>query len=218
MQNFWCAMNVKIERKYKKGLLAKENTPTHIVPFNNKIIDITNFKYGKLTVLKYLGINYRRSSVWECVCDCGKLVRTSSTVLRTGSIKSCGCITVERLKKLDRCRDEIEVGVNRVTRSYKRGAKNRNLEFNLSFDQVKDIIFQNCHYCGIAPKNICKLTKKRFITYSGIDRIINDLGYLPDNVLPCCSECNTMKSDMNLTEFCEYVNRLIKHTKTWIKP
>lgn len=53
-----------------------------------KLIDLTNQKFERLTVVRYLGDGY-----WECSCDCdGKLIRTKGSSLRTGHTKSCGCI------------------------------------------------------------------------------------------------------------------------------
>lgn len=51
------------------------------------IKDITNQKFGKLTVLKYLG-----NSMWECKCDCGNITKANSYNIRSGHTNSCGCI------------------------------------------------------------------------------------------------------------------------------
>jgi len=52
-----------------------------------KLIDIKGQKFGKLTVVKYVG-NYK----WLCSCECGseKVVRGGN--LKNGSTRSCGCI------------------------------------------------------------------------------------------------------------------------------
>lgn len=48
-------------------------------------------KFGMLTVIERLGT---RGNLWRylCRCDCGKTSDVSSSSLRSGSIKSCGCI------------------------------------------------------------------------------------------------------------------------------
>lgn len=62
-----------------------------------KFIDLTNKKYGRLTVLsKAKGEREpsgRIRTMWNCKCDCGNNVIVSSNHLRTGHTKSCGCIT-----------------------------------------------------------------------------------------------------------------------------
>lgn len=44
-----------------------------------KFVDLTGMRYGKLTVIKSLGIDKWRAMRWLCKCDCGtELVSTSS--------------------------------------------------------------------------------------------------------------------------------------------
>ena len=55
--------------------------------------DLTNRKFGLLTVLCYNG-----DSKWKCQCDCGNetIVKTSS--LNSGKTQSCGCLRGENTK------------------------------------------------------------------------------------------------------------------------
>ena len=65
-------------------------------------------------------------------------------------------------------------------------AKQRDLCWNINLDQFTDLINKPCYYCGISLINF---------TNSSLDRINNDLGYLVDNVLPCCGDCNKIRQD-----------------------
>ena len=48
-------------------------------------------KFGKLTVLAKTDERYSDGSIlYECLCDCGNIVKTTSSRLKTGHIKSCG--------------------------------------------------------------------------------------------------------------------------------
>jgi hypothetical protein len=58
-------------------------------------IDLIGQRFGKLVVLKENGRDHGAVS-WECLCDCGKTITTSSWRLRGGSTKSCGCYNKER--------------------------------------------------------------------------------------------------------------------------
>lgn len=49
--------------------------------------------------------------------------------------------------------------------------------------------------------------------YNGIDRVDSSLGYVPDNVRPCCKKCNYMKNQMELKEFHEQVRKIHNVTK-----
>ncbi len=52
-----------------------------------KFTDITEKRYGKLVVKKYLG-----GSRWLCNCDCGNTVSVRTADLNKGHTKSCGCL------------------------------------------------------------------------------------------------------------------------------
>jgi len=57
---------VIIKRKYKRGNLAKSNIPIKPITNNCKVKNLSNQKFGKLSVLKPIGINSNRSVVYEC--------------------------------------------------------------------------------------------------------------------------------------------------------
>lgn len=54
--------------------------------------DLTGMKFNRLTVIKEHGRNYKDSVVWECLCECGKTTFATSSDLRNGHKKSCGCL------------------------------------------------------------------------------------------------------------------------------
>ena len=45
--------------------------------------------------------------------------------------------------------------------------------------------------------------------HSGVDRKNNSLGYLPSNVVACCTVCNHAKRDMTYEEFLSWIDRLL---------
>lgn len=60
-----------------------------------KIKDIYNQRFGRLIVLKYIGINKHHKASWLCKCDCGNQTIVSSGDLISGKQKSCGCYRQE---------------------------------------------------------------------------------------------------------------------------
>ena len=54
--------------------------------------DITGQKFGKLTVIKRLGLNSSGHSIYLCQCECGNFTKVSRPNLKSGSVKSCGCL------------------------------------------------------------------------------------------------------------------------------
>jgi len=74
-----------------------------------------------------------------------------------------------------------------------------------------DIALKNCHYCDTPPSN--KAAHSRGVTIvrvSGVDRIDNTKGYIIDNCVPCCKDCNRAKSDLTMEEFKSWIKRLLE--------
>lgn len=68
----------------------------------------------------------------------------------------------------------------------RRDALRANHVWEITLEEHKKLIAQGCHYCG---KNL------EGNTGANLDRIDNNKGYTPDNVLPCCGECNRIRSN-----------------------
>lgn len=54
--------------------------------------DISGQKFNKLTVVKYLGKNNIGQSRWLCICECGIEKEALAHHLKSGNVKSCGCL------------------------------------------------------------------------------------------------------------------------------
>ena len=80
---------------------------------------------------------------------------------------------------------------------YKSGAKERNLSFNLTFEEFMQYWNKKCSYCN------CK------IDGIGLDRLINSEGYSKENVSPCCITCNNMKKDLDRETFISKCKKII---------
>lgn len=77
----------------------------------SKAIDLTGQKYGRLTVINRAENKTSKEVKWNCKCDCGnpKLITVSSTNLRKGNTKSCGCLSRENRHKLKRGPNKYEI-------------------------------------------------------------------------------------------------------------
>lgn len=54
-------------------------------------------KFGRLTVVGYAGLSGSGKRTWDCVCECGNHTVVTTSDLRNGHTKSCGCIRKEEL-------------------------------------------------------------------------------------------------------------------------
>jgi len=57
--------------------------------------DLTEQKFGKLTVLEDVGRNKHKNVIWKCQCDCGNFIDVSTGHLQSGNTQSCGCYKKE---------------------------------------------------------------------------------------------------------------------------
>jgi hypothetical protein len=60
-----------------------------VVP-SKRIKDITGERFGRLVVQTFSHVGTDFGAYWNCICDCGALIVSSSHKLRKGRI-SCGC-------------------------------------------------------------------------------------------------------------------------------
>jgi hypothetical protein len=128
---------------------------------------------------------------WLCKCDCGNDYWAKTSYLLLGKVVSCGCYW-ENTYKLP----EGQAAKNEIFQSYKRGARNRNLPFTLSIEDFINVVQRDCFYCGSPPSIIAgRYGNNGTFIHNGIDRIDNTKGYEKENIVPCCSLCNRMKSD-----------------------
>lgn len=63
-----------------------------------RIKDLTNQKFGRLTVLKFAGFGSSHKTQWKCLCECGNEIIVKSNSLITGHTQSCGCLESETKK------------------------------------------------------------------------------------------------------------------------
>lgn len=56
-------------------------------------LDLTGYRYGKLLCVQPTDMrDSNRSVMWQCLCDCGSTCIVSAGNLRSGYVKSCGCL------------------------------------------------------------------------------------------------------------------------------
>lgn len=163
-------------------------------------------KYSRLVVMERVGIGRGKLATWLCICDCGNECIVVGDDLRRGHTKSCGCLQEDfyRSSRLT----EGESSFNAIFYNTKHNAERRNLEWKLTKEEVKELSKQPCFYCGTMPKQARRKNLWRFYgiyEYNGIDRIDNLVGYIPQNVVSCCGQCNRAKTSMTISEFKQWI-------------
>ena len=202
-------------------------------------------RFGKLTVVEPHVSRYpvsRLARRWKCLCDCGNYVFQRSGELKSGSVRSCGCLQKEiMIETNSRGITPQEASMTDYYNRYKCDAHKKNNDFELSRELFAKLVLEPCAYCGAPPykkynrslsrktielgfypsgKAISDRVEEKTITVNGVDRIDNFLGYTEINSCSCCTICNGAKSNRNLEDFLKWMsvvsefeeNRLIKYS------
>lgn len=170
--------------------------------------------FNKLTVLQYNSIK----KAYDCKCECGKTITASSSRLKRGLAKSCGCIKALEISKRV-LKPNNEGILNSIFGNYRRSAESRNIKFDISKGEFNPLLLRNCHYCGSEPSlewnkaGRYKIADVSNFRYNGVDRVDNSKGYIKDNCVPCCTICNKSKLDMSLEEWVSWIKRIHKFQK-----
>lgn len=105
------------------------------------------------------------------------------------NVKRKGVVQIENIR------------ASKLCSSYRIKDKQRNRINDIDKDWfLKNISRKECFYCG-DTKNI------------GLDRIDNNKGHTKDNVIPCCIECNIVRSDRFTVEEMLIIGETIKKIK-----
>lgn len=189
-------------------------------------------RFGRFTIIKKSEKRTNNGNIYYwCRCDCGREIEVSGASLRSGRSNSCGCYKSDKAKEMHRL-DPKENAYNKLEDTCKRGAKSRNIPYELVTEEFRSLIIQNCHWCGEEPRPRNPLYKKdgtrnksnitisidwanqQWVYVNGIDRIDNNSGYTIDNCVPCCPDCNQMKSNRQLDDFLNRIEMIYsRHCK-----
>ena len=173
--------------------------------------------FGKLEVKEVLPSEGSGSHVkLRCLCHyCNKEKVMSAVNIKRRN--SCGCQQNNssewkqvgpknmpwQLPKGEAAKRNLEV-------QYKKGAKKRNIEYNLTTEEFAELVAGQCVYCGDSLTNTKKGQGKTSgdFKYTGIDRVDSSKGYTKENSVSCCWMCNNMKHATEKKVFLEHIKKI----------
>jgi hypothetical protein len=186
-------------------------------------LNLAGIKFGKWFVIELAPCRgLSKNTYWKVRCECGKEKVVIGTALNCGKSTSCvACIPRNKWTNPGESAKWSLFQQNQIN------AKRRGLMFTLSLEEFLRITGMPCHYCGrtwssehprpIYSKNskrpnlVGKLKINGTYKHNGIDRIDSDIGYVSDNCVPCCADCNFAKQRMSQEYFKAWIVRVHSH-------
>jgi hypothetical protein len=127
-------------------------------------------------------------------------------------IRSKSCIEGDKSYK-------DSLNFERLYLNFKKQARRRKIHCDLSLEDYIIIVKQNCYYCNVRPtsKDVTTCTYKNKVKFNGVDRVDSNVGYLVENCVPCCYDCNIMKHTKSGDYFIKHCERVTKYQKRKMK-
>lgn len=168
--------------------------------------DLTNKKFGKLTVIKFLRYdNKKESNFWLCTCECGNQVERSTKSLKESKNPSCGCYKVERcLSGLNKKHNISKTQIYKLWKDMKKRVKTRKSYIKLNIKVCDEWLNNPELFYQWAISNGYKKGLQ-------LDRINTYDNYSPDN----CRfvTCKENQNNRTNTIYVHYNNELIPLSK-----
>lgn len=142
--------------------------------------DLHGTRFGRLLVIEESGRKHKEI-VWKCKCDCGKYADVTSSNLRSGHTKSCGCLQIDRTKASNTKHGLYGSPIHRTYYNMKNRCYNPH--YHLFFHYGGKGITVCDEWLGEKGlENFTEWSKSHgYSPYLSIDRIDNSKGYSPSN-------------------------------------
>ena len=166
-------------------------------------------------------INNSGGVMWLIKCGAGHTFYVGDKAVRCGDIRCNRCERHIRIRMEDREHVILHREYMHNIRP-RHKEKGNTIEDIISFEDYKRLVKQPCYYCGQEFSRVLKdieHTRKVQVSdtevkMNGLDRVDNEKGYELNNVVPCCKDCNRMKSNKELSYFLNKVKVIYeKHIK-----
>ncbi len=169
----------------------------------HRIVDITDKRYGKWKVVGEINLEMKngrgwKKPRWKCVCECGTVKYVMYQSLVNGFSKQCRKCGYKSM----RSKDNI---LQTHWSKYVRGAKTRNLDFDITREEAFNMLVQQNYECALSGLRICLPASA--VDYANskytasLDRIDSAKGYHKDNVQWVHKMVNFMKNRLDNITF-----------------
>lgn len=178
--------------------------------------DLTNQKFGKLTVLRKTDeYTKTRGVIWECSCECGAIIKLPTNSLTSKNNTSCGNKKIHAPN--GRFYKDLVVGEIPISHinAIKQNAIKRNILFEIDNEYLWELFLKQNRKCVLSGEELI-FTKKyqngRNETTASLDRIDSNKGYIKGNIQWVHKYVNKMKSNKSDDEFLNWCRKCYLHS------
>lgn len=142
--------------------------------------NLIGMRFGRLIVNKELPSVGGKGIMWECLCDCGSVIKVFSNSLICGNTKSCGCLQRDTVSKLSSLR------CGELSPAWKGG---------LSFEPYCQIWKDREYKESIKERDGYKCLNPYCDSKNPNDLVVHHVDYdkkncTPQNLITVCRSCN----------------------------
>lgn len=169
-----------------------------------KEIDITGVRFGRLVAIKKTQKGSQKAGCkrtrakWLCQCDCGKQTEVVAESLHSGNTKSCGCLSRENVRTVNKTHGMSKTRLYGIWHSMKMRCENENAQ---AYDSYGGRGVTVCERWSNSFEAFFNDMGSEYHEGLTLDRIDNDKGYYPENCrwVSMKTQCNNRRSSVSIT-------------------
>jgi hypothetical protein len=210
--------NTRYYNLHKEEILKKRNKGIR----NTKKIEVGD-RFGRLTILNFLGSDEKSNLCFLCKCECGKEKSVARSYLLNGRVKSCGCLKLDTTRKTGKNTIQYAIKANltgieelsgEILSHIKYNAEIRNIKYDVSKEYLWDLFLKQNKICALSGVSIVLGNRyKRLTTTASLDRMNSSLGYVEGNVQWVHKLINMMKRRLTNDEFLDWCKTIITYNE-----
>lgn len=146
-----------------------------------RVKNIAGLQVGRLFVIRFVGLDKKHASLWECQCLCGRKTKATGPRLRAGHTRSCGCLFQESAAA-NRFKhgDALSSGATAEYRCWSAMIQRCHNSKSSAYKNYGGRGIEVCERWRTYPNFLADMGRKPSPTLT-IDRINNDGNYEPGN-------------------------------------